>query len=154
MNNDVCPPKLPVSATCAPGTVSRASAAVRMPWASSSEPRSTVTADATTSAGTGTRVAVTTTGLRTTVSCCGTAKVSTRGHRPATLEQQQRIGEASGEVQVVCDHQDAKPLSVDEATNQLEESHFVLQVERHPGLVEHEQLRLLRERTRHPDALI
>src|SRR5438105_14951264 len=52
------------------------------------------------------------------------------------------------------DHQDAKPLAVDQTTYQFEQSHLMLQVERDCGLIEDQQARFLRQCARHAYALV
>ena len=52
------------------------------------------------------------------------------------------------------DHQHAKATSFHEAAHELEQLHLMLEVERHSGLIEHQQLWLLRERARDAHTLV
>src|SRR5438874_12521352 len=52
------------------------------------------------------------------------------------------------------DHQDAKPLAVDQTTYQFEQSHLMLRVARDSGLIEDQQARLLCQCARYAYALV
>ncbi len=52
------------------------------------------------------------------------------------------------------DHQDTQAVRFDEAPHQLEEAHLVPEIERHAGLVEHEEPGLLGEGAGHTDPLV
>jgi len=54
----------------------------------------------------------------------------------------------------VRDHQDGETLSIHETAHQLEQSHLVLQVERHARLIEDEEAGFLSERARDTHALV
>ncbi len=73
---------------------------------------------------------------------------------PALRQDQHLVGKARRQIHVVRDHQGREPLGVHEQAHQLEQLHFVPQVERRRGLIQHEQLGFLGEGARQPDALV
>src|SRR6266487_6295952 len=75
------------------------------------------------------------------------------GDGPAFGENQDLVGEACRQVDVVRDHERREPAPVHEGAHQLEQLHLVPQVERRRGLVEHEELGFLSEGAGEPNAL-
>src|SRR5947208_226699 len=69
-------------------------------------------------------------------------------------EDQNLVGKARRQVDVVRNHERGEPEPIHKRAHQLEQLHLVPQVERHGGLVEDEELGLLREGPRQPDSLV